>query len=456
MQIFKIQFIVCAVSLFLFKAAQAQNFHPFSGEYTAQYTYAGGDSVHILKATQLSEENEIVFMPLYVPEVQYDEILYVHIDSNNIFGQKVVTGPDGWTFYSSEGESWYINPFLPLEEEFTIAPGITGKVTSRATEEFLGISDSVVTIALNTGKEIKLSENHGFVKTYKFSELADSEAQSYILSAIPEKDLGAYFFEPFRIFDYEVGDVLGYEIVYQGDAINYSSESKEFKEVVDKQVYSDSVVYTYLCAKRNFTSGNLNVWHEKEVIKADWPADLPLPVVGINFDHSKNSFENSFYILGKIGKSDSGIMTAVMYGDYRYNDHTNAFEQIPDASTKMYVAEGLGYVYRLEAGESRELVCYSDAEEGDCDYIKDVITSVENVKTETIRLAPNPASDKLYIYGDEARLINCTIIDASGRIVAELATRYNAPVDVAHLTDGVYTLKISDQENVNCLRFIKR
>lgn len=456
MRIFKIQFIVCAVSIFLFKSAIAQNFHPFPGTYTAQYTYASGDSIHILKATHQSEENEIVFMPLYVLEVQYDEVLYVQIDSNNIFGQKVVTGLDGWTFYSSEGESWYINPFLPLEEEFTIAPGITGKVISRATEVFLGISDSVITIALNTGKEIKLSENHGFVKAYKFSELAEPEAQPYILSAIPEKDLGAYFFEPFRIFDYEVGDVLGYDVTYQSDVNGSYSESKELKEVVDKEVYTDSIVYTYSCAKRNLTSGSLVEWTEKEVIKADWPADLPLPVIGINVDHSKSSDENSFYILGKIGKSDKGVMTAAIYGDYSYDENTNTFEQIPDASTKMYVAEGLGYVYRLEAGESRDLVCYSTVEEGDCDYIKDVITSVENVKTETIRLAPNPASDKLYIYGDEARLINCTIIDASGRIVAELATRYNAPVDVAHLTDGVYTLKISDQENVNCLRFIKR
>ena len=456
MKIVKIHFIVCAVTLFLFKSALAQNFHPFSGAYTAQYTYADGDSTHILKAHKISEDGEVVFMPLYVPEVSNDEVLYVQIDSNNVFGQKVVTGSEGWTFYSSEGESWYINPFLSLEEEFTIASGITGKVVSRATEEFLGINDSVITIALNTGKEIKLSENHGFVKTYKFSELADSEAQSYILSAIPEKDLGAYFFEPFRIFDYEVGDVLGYDLVYQGDAINYSSENKEFKQVVDKRVYSDSVVYIYLCAKRNFTTGNLVVWSEKEVIKADWPADLPLPVVGIYFDHSKNSSENSFYILGKIGKSDSGIMTAVMYGDYRYNDHINAFEQIPDASTKMYVAEGLGYVYRLEAGESRELVCYSNVEEGDCDYIRDVITSVESIKTETIRLAPNPASDEVFIHGDSDKAIDCTIIDVSGRVVAERATRYNSRIDVTHLKTGVYTIKVSDQKDIHCLRFLKK
>jgi|GEM_PF-1706559 len=457
MQIFKIGFFICFLSSLLFKSALAQNFHPFSGEYTVQYTYAGGDSIHILKANQISEEDEVIFRPLYIPEAMNDEVLYVQIDSNNIFGQKIVTGVEGWTFYSCEGESWFINPFLPLEEEFTIAPGITGKVVSRATEEFLGINDSVITIALNTGKEIKLSENHGFLKVYKFTEFGNSEAQPYILSAIPEKALGAYFLDPFRIFDYEVGDVLGYELKYQSDMLPWPYvESRELREVVNKKVYLDSIVYTYACSKRNFNNNNLHEWVEKDVINKDWPGDLPLPLIGINFNHSKDSFENAFYIVGQIGRSDNGVMTAAIYGDYHYNENSNVFEQIPDASTKMYVADGFGYVYRLEAGESRELVCYSTIEEGDCDYIKDIITSVDGAKTEIIRLAPNPASDELFIHGDSDRAISCTIIDASGRVVRELVTRYNNRIDLAHLTTGVYTVKVSDQTDVNCFRFIKK
>jgi len=82
-------------------------------------------------------------------------------------------------------------------------------------------------------------------------------------------------------------------------------------------------------------------------------------------------------------------------------------------------------------------------------------SSITMVEMQDLTLAPNPASSSIFINGNFEKT-NCKIIDINGKVVSEIL-QYNAAesIDVKELSNGVYSILLTDENSYGILRFVK-
>jgi hypothetical protein len=429
----------------------AQKYHPFPFK-TIQYSYAEGDSLYILKKDPLSSNGEIYFNPI----VKFDpeEFWRGTLDSNNIFGQKLLTISDtAYIFVSAEKDSFFIYPYAKLNTPFEFAKTVEAQIISREKELVLGLMDSVITIELTTGEIIKLSENYGFVQTTRLDQLGKKSAMNFMLSAIPEANLGRYFYDPANIYDFEVGDVFVYENISEiSGFVTFRSLTR--KEVIKKEVYADSIVYTFKENVRVFRSYT----HEKESFSEREIKNVILTSITEDFATSSLSaaslFGGSGYykIPGAIGRNAKGRFSVIISGLYYKEDNEPLVEMVVDAGGFNRYTTGLG----LERDEEGPLVCYTKQNEsyGDCDSLYKVVLSNKPSKiSESISIFPNPAKDKITISNlDKGQ---CSIWSITGQRISEQNINSSGELDISRLSSGIYMLIVDRPEGNLHLRFEK-
>jgi hypothetical protein len=429
----------------------AQKYHPFPFK-TIQYSYAEGDSLYILKKDPLSSSREIYFNPI----VKFDlETKFLHgtIDSNNIFGQKLLTISDtAYIFVSAPKDSFFIYPYAKLNTPFEFTKTIGAQITSREKELVLGVMDSVITIELTTGEMIKLSESYGFVQTTRLDQLGQISAINFRLSAIPEANLGKYFYDPANIFDFEVGDVFGFE--GSGTVSIFTDKGLTRKEVIKKEVYADSIVYTFkenIRYRRGYYQDEVFYEREyREVISTLINEDIAT--------YALCEGDNPFYeIPGAIGRNKLGRFSGAFRGQYHFEDF--AVEGVIDYDTFKRYTLGFGLVDEYYGGYSdggTELVCYTKQDEsyGNCDSLYTVILSNKPSKiSESISLFPNPAKDKITISNlDKGQ---CSIWSITGQRISEQNINSSGELDISRLSSGIYMLIVDRPEGNLHLRFEK-
>jgi len=77
---------------------------------------------------------------------------------------------------------------------------------------------------------------------------------------------------------------------------------------------------------------------------------------------------------------------------------------------------------------------------------------IENVAYSLIKIFPNPVKNSLYISGDSSNY-NIKIYSLLGQLV--ISASNVDEVDVSSLTNGVYLIKISNENSTITKRFIK-
>jgi hypothetical protein len=83
--------------------------------------------------------------------------------------------------------------------------------------------------------------------------------------------------------------------------------------------------------------------------------------------------------------------------------------------------------------------------------------SVKEIKSDKISLYPNPTNNMIWLSNnafENNSMVRATIIDARGAVVKTVTAEKNAPISVADLAAGIYTIKM-EQTQFNALRFIK-
>ncbi len=87
----------------------------------------------------------------------------------------------------------------------------------------------------------------------------------------------------------------------------------------------------------------------------------------------------------------------------------------------------------------------------------DDVNSVKEINSVNISLYPNPTNNMIWLSSnvfENNYMVRATIIDARGAVAKTVTAEKNAPISVADLAAGIYTLKL-EQTQFNALRFIK-
>lgn len=454
------RFFIVLTSMVFALSLHAQNFNPFPHDYTSQYTYAGGDSLYILTVDSVSD-NQSYFNPTFEMDDILTESPTPVIDSNNIFGQKLVSLAEGkFVFVSKEKDSVFIDPYAPLNTDFKFRTDIQARIISREKEPILGASDSVITIELSTGHNIRISENFGFVETYRFEDLGKPGSQPFLLSSIPELDLGEYFYDPFNLFNYEVGDVLGYH--EYSDSYNvfpsFWGEKHRVLVVMEKQIYSDSIVYVFEQKVRTYEdfiiqNDSLIIKDVKTVI---YKKDSEIIPSFYAFDSELFNPGGYISINKGIGKSVLGVYSSSNYGAFIFG--MEGFSQILDYGTFTEFSSGLGVTIDDEYGFSNTynyLTCFTKASSSyeDCLELSDIVLNNDDLTRQGSKLlvGPNPAYNFISFSDNVKR--DCRVLDVTGALVME--TFDEASIDIRQLEPGIYMLVYFSSDNIYKHRFIK-
>jgi hypothetical protein len=81
-------------------------------------------------------------------------------------------------------------------------------------------------------------------------------------------------------------------------------------------------------------------------------------------------------------------------------------------------------------------------------------TSISQNSFATLKLYPNPASESIYIEGTDN--VSIVIFEITGNKVMSIEKYIESQaVSIAHLTKGIYVVKISKEKNCEILRFVK-
>lgn len=167
---------------------------------------------------------------------------------------------------------------------------------------------------------------------------------------------------------------------------------------------------------------------------------------------------DSYYeIPGPIGLNKFGRFSGTFQGPYTFEDFI--VEPTIDYGTIKRYSIGLGLENDSYGGFSDgedKLVCYTNQNEsyGNCDSLYSVILSSKPAKvSETIKVFPNPATDKIHI--SNIGQGKCSILSVTGNIVGEQYIDASGEVNIAGLSPGVYMLVAPRPEGNVHLRFEK-
>ena len=130
------------------------------------------------------------------------------------------------------------------------------------------------------------------------------------------------------------------------------------------------------------------------------------------------------------------------------NDSTIRVRKYVTSRSKNLVNEGL---FTLENGsftdnlEAQSITTYVSENE---------VTGVVNRPNSEIKIYPNPATDVLQILSAE-NINNISVFNVTGRQVIAEFKPIDSTMDISGLKQGIYLLRISTDEGINCIRFIK-
>lgn len=261
--------LFCLLFVILFPGymfSQAWNPFPGGGTYLYSFTQqgspdtwlhgvridslglAGNDSVYYFnKINRLTIINEVVNGcqgPTTLPFRSY------LVGQDNNFGDHMVIRPGGdFEFVGTAGDTFLLRTQVVPGSNWTFTPGDTATLDSIGVNNILGQIDSVMYISLSSNHSIALSRNHGFMNAPSFLPFVDLTQQfatvDYSLWGIPDRGLGDTLPGEAGVMDIEVGDRLGYHILYWKGQILPDEEfiHDEVLSIVNAQ---DSTVFNLL------------------------------------------------------------------------------------------------------------------------------------------------------------------------------------------------------------------
>ncbi len=238
----------------------AQDYNPLRKGLTYQYATANRDTLITLRVDSVYAVGPDSIFELdkkYLGNGSYSGPLPWESKVTNILGKKIIKSPKGVYSFITSDDTLLLMTASPVNTSWVFSKkrNLQATVISKSYENILGVMDSLVTIGLSNGKEIKISKSLGLVSTtisfeyllpdyiYEYSCINFS---SYRLDAIKELKLGTYFATIENIYNFEIGDKWGQ---LEEDALYprpiFLPRGKIYYEVIGKEFIEGSSSYDY-------------------------------------------------------------------------------------------------------------------------------------------------------------------------------------------------------------------
>lgn len=224
----------------------AQNWAPVNPNHSPQFSLEGEEDIAFSIKVDSIANDSFHLHPTYLicdtcptPILDcFSEVDSLYRKQSSLLGDNVISIDN---VFFLNGPKLVIQPSDPLGSTYSFTMGVedpvTATVTAYAETQIFGITDSVKTFTFSNEKEIILSKNHGIIS------ITTAPGITYVLSGIPELQLGNYFPGMREFYDFEIGDVFVY-----GGGSGWSGESYTWLsrvDITDVLVYPDSVKITY-------------------------------------------------------------------------------------------------------------------------------------------------------------------------------------------------------------------
>ncbi len=399
-------------------------------------------------------------VPVYTHPVVY------RLNVDHYLGRKMLRANDGvCRFVSSQGDTFHLRTLATLGASWTWSPGVTATVTNIAAASVLGIPDSIKTISLTNGKEIILSREHGFVKTYSFLPFAEQMGQfpdiDFHLWGIPGQNLGRDLPHTAKIHDFQAGDQIckygdlrensGH--TYEWTTVNYtgsipcifptySSTLERYREIrpypgMMTPYYYPTTTMTPPCTATNATDSLLEL--------------LP-------YEHNPYLSPLQYEQWIQTGyQTESAVHN-------RISCNLTALDNLDTCGQTVFLFEsqwtkkmtaGLGeleyrYVFTNEIDDWRHIYAYEKGLEGygTCEDLHAL--ELEETKSLSVKVYPNPSAGWIEIEllheMDKAKA-ELDIFDLTGKRIFH-NSGVGHPIDVRTIPNGIYALSITSEGTI--------
>lgn len=481
----------------LFFKSFAQDYNPFPAAYTYQFEYSGGDSLYVIKVdSSVYRNGDSIFY--FNPVVDHIKPCVANPLSDNIFGKTMIRSGNEYAFITSSRDTFLLKPLASPGEQWEFSSVDTTTATLLERTVSADFADSVAIIRLSSGGEIKIGKRLGFIQTPSFVPLPGG-TDTLRLSAIPEVQLGAFIFDPFLLYDFELGETFGFESAqYPFYTFTHLYTSVSLK-VIDKQVYTDSIVYDFQRFKKIPVNPGASDFHydvtedtsrlkvlssSVKVIPSRWFQQGVEKLDSSNTSVYQSSRDSSFYTFFNKGIFfDNALNTYVVnesayyYADSLKKDSVylncpGQFYFLADPFDKLNKAYGKSLGELLSdsvfsgiiqddsrGGGKKVLLCYSNSSSsyGNCDSLQNFIMAVTPVRHQNLfsySLRTNPVQTTLMIKAPETDF-HYEIISMEGKSLKSGLGKGETSVPVPGIPAGLYLLKLQSGNDLETLRFVK-
>lgn len=366
------------------------------------------------------------------------------------------------------GQSWLFDSTL----------NINATLTAVDFTPILGTMDSVKTITLSNGKTFKIAKNFGLCQSNNFYN-----NDNYLLCGLEQAALGIRPPSFWEIYDFEVGDELIYDSHFVATGFLESSCSQYKRKITQKQVFADSIVYTFdfLSKTTNTQMSTIcgagpNTYHYQQGISSMTiylhpnstenkfrEAFIKHHYQDINFInyHDDMSFNSTCFLW--YGKDSINNITKIgKFGvDYQYDLDSLLLGIYTDVINIKW-EKGLGITKyshaNMEAGVEFELVGYvKNGIQVGIMYPDWFLTDISPSSTHFCQISPNPAQEEVIINSKEVLTIQ--IRDVLGKVVHPLTfLADNTPyaISLSEWNSGIYYIEIqNDKGDISFQKLVK-
>ncbi len=407
--------------------------------------------------------NQYQFLSSYVKK---QGLGYYHFASPLNYFLPVLTG---------SGSTWY----------FTST--ITAEITEITVEDVFGVQDSVKTISLSDGNEIRLSKGFGILKFPDFEN-----GGYYELVGIQDSGYGENVPGFWEIFDFEPGDVQ--QRLYYHDYPNYSHQHITKALFNSKEIFDDHITYNVyeLISGYNYYEGNgyvyfTDIYEGERVYYKDnyeWAGKFQDELILLqDYPYCSPIYDDDFLFARITTYPDANDIKTKHWGKYNYNSEGLYYETSPssDILTALppvnCMSEGPhGMTYKASLGISAKY--RADFESEDyyylMGYVKDGITVgtvyddsyfITGIKHQSesfgnYMVYPNPAKNWLYFKPESLGngiTYGIRLLDIFGQLIREEKEIRSSlfAMDISGLKSGVYFYEIEESSgNVQKGKFI--
>lgn len=167
--------------------------------------------------------------------------------------------------------------------------------------------------------------------------------------------------------------------------------------------------------------------------------------VGLSPGLTYNDENSSFTIYGM----------ATNFGDYHDAEATGLFEVPFTANEDVFTAWNNPFAYSFRYDDNFIFLDITNSN-GDVATFFTSTLSNTNFKQVALTIYPNPTSNLLHIETSQTDITAIRIFDLQGKRVMQLNSANLRGIDVSHLTNGMYFVKVSTSEGELVKKFVKK